>query len=73
MEELEFLSGFANIGAAVFVEAEDFSLIGPRGGRESGGAREALCGVDFRSGFGIEGGEISAVEQDVELILIEEG
>lgn len=73
MEELEFLSGFAHIGAAVFVEAEDFSLVGPGRGRESGGTREALFWVDFRSGFGIDGGEISTVEQDVELIPIEEG
>ena len=30
VEEFETLSGFADIGAAVFVEAEDFPLIGPR-------------------------------------------
>lgn len=30
VEEFETLSGSADIGAAVFVEAEDFSLIGPR-------------------------------------------
>ena len=30
VEELKALPGFADIGAAIFVEAEDFSLIGPR-------------------------------------------
>ncbi len=29
VEEFEALPGFADIGAAVFVEAEDFSLVGP--------------------------------------------
>ena len=30
VEEFKALPGFADIGAAVFVEAEDFPLIGPR-------------------------------------------
>lgn len=29
VEEFEGLSGFDDIGSAVFVEAEDFSLVGP--------------------------------------------
>ena len=30
VEEFKALPGFADIGAAVFIEAENFSLIGPR-------------------------------------------
>ena len=73
VEEFEGLARFADVGAAVFVEAEDFSLVSPRGGGESGGAGEALFTENFGPGFGVEGGEVAAVEEDVELVLVEEG
>ena len=71
MEEFEGLSGFDDIGAAVFVEAEDFTLVGPGGSGESGGAGETLFAVNLGAGFGVVGGEVATVEESVDLVIVE--
>ena len=73
MEDFKFFASLEDECSAVFVEAEDFAVVGPGGGGEVLASGQALAFNDRCARFCVVTGEVAAVVEDVEPVVVDDG